>query len=190
MSNDRLSIAAAWGQQLSAALLGLSSEVTPSEIQSLRASLSELAWRTGCPTAHRARSDSELAYRRQLLVAAPDNSYSALLIMWPPGHQTPLHDHSEMWGIELVLDGALEVREFVNVESTPMDLQFNRSVILGCGDATTFIDRGYVHSCRNLSATKPALSLHVYGGMLDSYRAFQKDDRGIFHTVRNAAERI
>ena len=190
MDTDRISIAAAWSQRLSRALLGLSTDVTPDEIDAMRDALSPLAWLDGCPTAHRARSDGELGYRRQLIVAAQDHSYSALLITWPPGHVTPLHDHAELWGIELVLDGALEVSEYVSVESTSVDLQFHRSVMLGAGDATTFVDPNYVHTCRNMSATKPALSLHVYGGMLDDYRTFQRDAQGEFVTSRKRAERI
>ena len=190
MDTDRMAIAAAWSQSLRKALLGLSSDVTPDEIDAVRASLSELAWREGCPTAHRVRSDGQLTYRRQLIAVAPDHSYSALLITWPPGHVTPLHDHAELWGIELVLDGALEVREFVSAESDSIDLQYNRTVLLGAGDATTFLDPGYVHSCRNLSVSKPALSLHIYGGMLDDYRAFERDERGFFNITRARAERI
>lgn len=190
MSKDRISIAAEWSQQLRTALLGLSSEVTPDEIEAVRAALSSLAWLDGCPTAHRARSDAMLTYRRQLLAAAADNSYSALLITWPPGHVTPLHDHSQLWGIELVLDGALEVREFMGTQGAPIEMQFTRSVILGAGDATTFVDPGYVHSCRNMSDTKAALSLHVYGGVLDDYRAFQRDSNGSFVATRKKAEFI
>lgn len=103
---------------------------------------------------------------------------------------TPLHDHSQLWGIELVLDGALEVKEFMGTQSAPIELQFNRSVILGAGDATTFVDPGYVHSCRNMSDTKAALSLHVYGGMLDNYQAFQRDMHGSFVTTKKKAELI
>ena len=187
---DGINVAAAWGKRLQSALLGLSADVSAAEIEAVRDALTALAWQDGCPRAHRVRSDAELSYRRQLIAAAPDRSYSALLITWPPGHVTPLHDHSQLWGIELVLDGALEVREFMSVESSTIDLQPTRSVLLGAGDATVFIDPGYVHSCRNLSDTKSALSLHVYGGMLDDYRAFQRNADGLFDVVRHRAERI
>ena len=189
----RIDVAAAWGKQLQAALFGLSAEVSVAEIDAVRHALSALAWQEGCPRAHRARSDEELSYRRQLVVAAPDRSYSALLITWPPGHVTPVHDHSRLWGIELVLDGALEVREFMTSQTdadskSPIDLQFTRSVMLGAGDATTFLDPGYAHSCRNLSDAKPALSLHVYGGMLEDFHSFHKDEDGAFGIVRRRAE--
>jgi predicted metal-dependent enzyme (double-stranded beta helix superfamily) len=187
---ERINVAATWGTQLQAALLGLSSEVTSAEIDAVRQSLSSLVWLEGCPRAHRARSDEQLTYRRQLIGAAPDRAYTALLITWPPGHVTPVHDHSQLWGIELVLDGALEVREFVSSGDESVDLQFTRSVMLGAGDATTFIDPSYVHSCRNLSDTKPALSLHVYGGVLDDYRLFHQSEDGRFSTVRKRAEHL
>ncbi len=187
---DSMNVATAWGKQLQSALFGLSSEVTPSEIEAVRQALTGLAFQEGCPRAHRARSDEQLSYRRQLIAAGPDQSYSALLITWPPGHVTPLHDHSQLWGIELVLDGALEVREFISVESTSIELQPTRSLLLGAGDATTFIDPSYVHTCRNLSDTKPALSLHVYGGMLEDYRSFKSNADGVFDVVRTRAERI
>jgi predicted metal-dependent enzyme (double-stranded beta helix superfamily) len=184
----KIDVAAAWGKQLQAALFGLSAEVNPAEIEAVRNALSALAWREGCPRAHRARSDEELTYRRQLVVAAPDRSYSALLITWPPGYVTPVHDHSRLWGIELVLDGALEVREFMASEDAPIELQFTRSVMLGAGDATTFLDPSYAHSCRNLSDSKPALSLHVYGGMLEDFHSFHQEADGQFGIVRRRAE--
>lgn len=184
----KIDVAAAWGKQLQSALFGLSAEITLGEIDAVRHALSALAWLEGCPRAHRARSDEELTYRRQLVVAAPDRSYSALLITWPPGHITPVHDHSRLWGIELVLDGALEVREFVASPEPPIELQFTRSVMLGAGDATTFLDPGYAHSCRNLSDSKPALSLHVYGGMLEDFHSFHKDEDGALGLVRRRAE--
>jgi len=44
--------------------------------------------------------------------------------------------------------------------------------MLGSGDSAVFIDPAYVHRCRNLSLQHPALSLHVYGGVLDNYQSF------------------
>jgi len=187
---DRMNVAADWGKELQRALLGLSPDVSSTEIQAVRDALTALAFREGCPRAHRARSDEALGYRRQLISAAADGSYSALLITWPPGHVTPVHDHSQLWGIELVLDGALEVNEFTSIEGPTVDLQFTRSLMLGTGDAATFLDPGYVHSCRNLSDAAPALSLHVYGGMLDDYRSFWRNADGLFDVVRQRAKLI
>jgi hypothetical protein len=50
------------------------------------------------------------AYRRWLV--AEGDGYSAILIGWSPRYHTPVHDHDGLWGIELVLCGALQVDEF------------------------------------------------------------------------------
>src|SRR5690606_31992766 len=84
----------------------------------------------------------------------------------------PLDDLAGDWGFELVLEGAMEDEEFVlaGVPARPT-LARTRALMLGAADATLFADGRYAHRCRNLSATRPALSLHVYGGTLDRYRS-------------------
>ena len=78
-----------------------------------------------------------------------------------------------------MLDGALEVEEFaLGGDPDAPALAPTRRLMLGAGDAATFSGRRYAHRCRNLSATRPALSLHVYGGELDRYRAFHADAHG------------
>jgi hypothetical protein len=118
-------------------------------------------------------------YHRRLLTAGDEASPSALLISWPRAHRTPLHDHAGLWGIELVLDGALEVEEYrigedENGRTTPV---LQRRLVLGAGDAAVFGGADYAHRCRNLSATHAALSLHVYGGTLDHHHAYEAGAR-------------
>jgi len=66
-------------------------------------------------------------------------------------------------------------------------LSAQRTLMLGTGDAAVFSGRRYAHRCRNLSSTRPALSLHVYGGVLDRYHAFQTDARGGYHASAHHA---
>ncbi len=111
-----------------------------------------------------------------------------MLIAWPPNHQTPLHDHGGLWGIELVLDGVLAVKEYqVGPDLGPVELRLQRTQILGAGDAAVFSGRDYVHSCRNLSPNRPALSLHLYGGALQSYATFAADEFGYCQPSRQQA---
>jgi predicted metal-dependent enzyme (double-stranded beta helix superfamily) len=118
-------------------------------------------------------------YRRQLIAGGSDDAYSCLLIAWPPGYCTPIHDHAGLWGIELVLDGVLEVREFtISGDLDEPQPLHRRTLMLGVGDAAAFADRRYAHRCRNLSSTRPALSMHIYGGVLDRYHSFHSDPRG------------
>jgi hypothetical protein len=118
-------------------------------------------------------------YRRRLIAGGTDAIGSCLLISWPAAHRTSLHDHGGLWGIELVLDGVLEVEEFaVERDGDAPRLAHRRTLMLGIGDAAVFADPRYAHRCRNLSSTRPALSLHVYGGRLERYRAFDADAAG------------
>jgi predicted metal-dependent enzyme (double-stranded beta helix superfamily) len=181
MQSQQIAIAANWSRALRNVTEGLYGEITPKEVVDLREQLTSLVWADGCPRAASFFAGAEAPrYRRQLIAAGADGSYTMLLIAWPPGYVTPLHDHAELWGIELVLDGALQVEEFFS-DGDPAQpvLQPHRSLLLGSGDAAVFIDSAYVHRCRNLSAQQPALSLHVYGGELDRFQSFiaVSDDR-------------
>ena len=60
--------------------------------------------------------------------------------------------------------------------------------LLGIGDHTTFTEEDYAHRCRNLSAQRPTLSLHVYGGVLERYRAYDRDTEGRWDSAPQRAE--
>ena len=189
MSQPQITLAANWSRALRGITEGLYGEITPKEVGELRDSLTQLAWAEGCPRASSFFNPTQTPrYRRQLIAAANDGAYTMLLIAWPPGYVTPLHDHAELWGIELVLDGALQVEEFYS-DGDPQQpaLQPHRSLMLGSGDAAVFIDPAYVHRCRNLSAQQPALSLHVYGGVLDHYQSFDEVSDNLYRIAQQKA---
>lgn len=174
MQSHKIAIAADWSSALRGVTAGLGGDLAPAEVGTLRDQLTELVWSDGCPRAESFFGASQpQRYRRQLIAAAPDGGYTMLLIAWPPGYVTPLHDHAGLWGIELVLDGALQVDEFFSDgDAQAPTLQPQRSLLLGSGDSAVFLDPAYVHRCRNLSLQQPALSLHVYGGVLDRYQSY------------------
>lgn len=189
MLNPQIAIAANWSQALREITGGLHGGLRPKEVSDLRDALTSLVWTDGCPRAPSFFVGKPTPrYRRQLIAAAPDNSYTMLLIAWPPGYVTPLHDHAELWGIEIVLDGALQVDEYFS-DGDPQQpaLWPHRSLMLGVGDSTVFIDPAYVHRCRNLSAHQPALSLHVYGGVLDRYQSFVEVDQNFYRIAQQQA---
>ncbi|MEP7041739.1 MAG: cysteine dioxygenase family protein [Dokdonella sp.] len=160
-------------------LAALGSAPTIASIERLSGRLAEQALVLDAPRSNTLDVAAPEHYRRHLIAGGNDEAYSALLIAWPAGHRTPIHDHAGLWGIELVLDGALEVEEFaIGGELDQPQLSAQRALLLGTGDAAVFTGRRYAHRCRNLSSTRPALSLHVYGGVLDRYHAFQADARG------------
>jgi predicted metal-dependent enzyme (double-stranded beta helix superfamily) len=136
------------------------------------------SWR-GCPRAEDFIAEGLAAcYRRVVLADHQQNGYEALLILWPPRHATPIHDHDGLWGMEIMLDGVLEVEAFdLSLQDRPHLVSRDVSVI-GIGDHLAFSEADYAHRCRNLSSNRAALSLHVYGGALDRYRSYHPEDEG------------
>ncbi|HTC27474.1 cysteine dioxygenase family protein [Dyella sp.] len=129
-----------------------------------------------CPHAPQLASDATSAsYRRIALNDGRPRGYEALVIAWPPGHVTPIHDHDGLWGLELVLDGVLQVDSFHLSEDPSVALNAQDTIVAGVGDHVLFTDTSYAHQCRNFSRNSMALSLHVYGGELNSYRSFHHD---------------
>lgn len=132
------------------------------------------------------------SYRRIALDDGRPRGYEALVIAWPPRHVTPIHDHDGLWGLEFILDGALQVDAFHVSEDPAISLESTDSTVVGVGDHVLFTQAGYAHQCRNLSRHSVALSLHVYGGELNSYRSFHHEmDRWLSQlhtTVRETSE--
>ena len=112
-------------------------------------------------------------FERWLLAERNTPPVTVMVMAWPPGHVTPIHDHAGVWGLEMALVGALEVQSYQRNADTG-DLRLNGHDWLGAGDSTWFDgDAEHVHRCRNLSRFDTALTLHVYGGDLATYSAYE-----------------
>jgi predicted metal-dependent enzyme (double-stranded beta helix superfamily) len=149
-------------------------------IDALRDAIVRLTADDDCPIATTFAPDANREpFRRHPVASVEALGCSALLMVWPAGHATTPHDHGGLWGIEVVLDGRLDVDEYVRggTEAEPT-LEFRRSLRLDAGDAATFASPAYVHRCRNRSNVAAALTLHVYGGALDAFRKFERDADG------------
>lgn len=143
------------------------------DVSDIATALSQIATWGGCPQTHMLSPTSTASsYRRIPLNTDKTRNYEALLIVWPPDHATPIHDHDGLWGMEFVLDGALEVESFQLCLAPSIHLEREHSTIVGVGDHIAFSQADYAHRCRNLSRRREALSLHVYGGELNRYRSF------------------
>lgn len=157
--------------------------------RSLATVLAEAAYWPASPRAGDVAGSQAMPYRRIPLADHPARGYEALLILWPPGHATPIHDHAGLWGIELVLDGVLEVEAFaLSLQPAPRLVARDRAM-LGASDHAAFSGADYAHRCRNLSRQQPALSLHVYGGGLDAYRSFRRQAAGGWASTEHRALR-
>jgi hypothetical protein len=156
-------------------------------VDELGAELAHLSWAECAPSANSLPGAAD-RFRRHPIIGAEKLGCSALLMYWPPGHATLPHDHGGFWGIEVVLDGALHVEEFVR-EGMPQSPKLTKSnaIYLGIGDAAVFTSPRYVHRCRNLSNAAPTLTLHIYGGTLERYVAFDNDASGILRPTPRIA---
>lgn len=126
-------------------------------------------------------------FTRWLYDCEREGRYTGLLMVWPAGHATAIHDHAGLWGIEMVLQGALGVEDYELVadERGEMQPRFVGSTVLEEGQSCAFLGtQGHAHRCTNLSARRPAVTLHVYGGLLETYRNFDRRRNG--HYVAEA----
>ena len=127
---------------------------------------------------------------RWLFERERDGRYTGLIMVWPPGHVTPVHDHDGLWGIEWVLQGALSVDDYELVDGGEGHThpRFVGTTLLEEGQSCAFIGtKGHAHRCSNLSARRPAITLHLYGGLLDMYRNYEKTREGTFVAQPNTA---
>ncbi len=163
-----------WGQQVIAAIDACIDPQGHADVATVGKALSLASTWQGCPRAKDiSPRDTSPAYRR--IPLGEQGNYEALLILWPPGHVTPIHDHQGLWGLEYVLDGVLEVESFELTPSPAIHLEPRDTLVAGIGDYLVFSDADYAHRCRNFSKNRQALTLHVYGGSLDSYRSFHAE---------------
>lgn len=101
-----------------------------------------------------------------------ESRYTGLIMIWPAGYSTPIHDHAGLWGIERVLQGSLGVEDYELVGETEQP-RYVGTTLLGQDESCAFIGTaGHAHRCTNLSTRHPAITLHIYGGLLETYRNF------------------
>jgi len=106
-------------------------------------------------------------FRRHLLYAAPDKSFSVLALVWKPGQHTAIHGHSN-WGAFGVLSGKLYCEDFKLERSQAAGIwaQPNMTMRLQAADMAT-VEPGIeqLHRIGN-DGLATTITLHVYGGDL------------------------
>jgi len=130
------------------------------------------------------RGRAKRGFTRLLVVDSKRPAYSASLLIWPPGHVTPVNSMSGDYGLELVVQGSLEVQHYtIGPEGEPPTQR--KIDWLGEGDALWF-ERAerLAHRCRNLSSQNWAITLHLHGGPLPKYRLFERGEGGKGWRVR------
>jgi predicted metal-dependent enzyme (double-stranded beta helix superfamily) len=109
------------------------------------------------------QSDAD-SYRRHLLYAAEDRSFSILAIVWNPGQCTPVHGHTA-WGAAGVHSGNPYCESFINYESAPqvLSLRSEMKLRLHPGDIAT-VEPGIdaAHRIGNDGISR-CITVHIYG---------------------------
>lgn len=107
-------------------------------------------------------------YGRHKVFICPDDTFSVLAMVWPPGVSTPIHDHHSWCAFGLYRGMIEEIRyrpASVSPEratATPVARFGHRSGDVGCLP----VDAPDIHRMHNPTAD-PAISIHVYGGNFD-----------------------
>ena len=122
------------------------------------------------------------ALTRWLFERESEGRYTGLIMVWPPGYSTPIHDHDGLWGIEWVLQGTLSVDDFEIIDDAGLPQpRFVGTTLLEEGQSCAFLGtRGHAHRCSNLSNRRAAITLHLYGGLLEMYRNYENIADGRF----------
>ncbi|MGN6479711.1 cysteine dioxygenase [Luteibacter sp.] len=119
-------------------------------------------------------------YGRRELYRSEEHGYSVVAMTWGPGQGTKIHDHSGMWCVEGVWNGALEIVQYELIEHDATRYHFRPvgSIEAGPGSAGSLIPPHEYHTIRNPSEDAVAVSLHIYSGRMTQCAVFnpQGDD--------------
>jgi len=119
-------------------------------------------------------------YARRELYRSDEHGYSVVAMTWGPGQGTLIHDHSGMWCVEGVWNGALEIvqYELLGHEADRYHFRPVGSIQAGPGSAGSLIPPHEYHTIRNPSDDAVAVSLHIYSGRMTQCAVFnpQGDD--------------
>jgi predicted metal-dependent enzyme (double-stranded beta helix superfamily) len=105
------------------------------------------------------------AYGRNRIFICPNDRFSVLAMVWPPGVTTPIHDHRD-WCAIGVYEGMIEETYYAPATGSP-DCTIavaSRTVCHQPGDIAHMpTNAPNIHSIHN-PTDKVAISIHVYGG--------------------------
>jgi len=130
-------------------------------------------------------------YARNGVYVDDDGGPSLYSLVWSPGQWTPIHDHGT-WGVVGIVQGVLEERSFIRVDSretleSGIRLQRGGLVLLGEGSISTFVPNPeHIHKTGVPEGRSLTVSLHLYGRALNAFHVYDLDagtrERfGVFH---------
>jgi predicted metal-dependent enzyme (double-stranded beta helix superfamily) len=130
----------------------------------------------GLDLGERFRRPREDSYARRLFHRDPEGRFSVVVMTWGPGQATPLHDHAQIWCVEGVVEGTLEVARFELVEQDGDGVHrfaARGRTSAGVGSSGALIPPFEYHTLANASDERLAVTIHVYGGDMDHCSVFE-----------------
>ncbi len=127
-------------------------------------------------------------YARRLLHHDPRDRYTAVVMTWGPGQATPVHDHGGLWCVEGVVEGQMTVTQYDVVPDSEGTFRVTAmgSLDAGVGSAGRLIPPTDFHVLGNARSDRASVTLHVYGGSLDTCKVFVAADDGRYREVVRA----
>ena len=121
--------------------------------------------------------DTDSAGYARHLLAKFGSGTTAIVMVWGQGQRTPLHDHAGIWCVEGVVKGRIGVQRHTMIEDSGDRCRFEKTDELHTtvGDAGALIPPVEHHVLFN-DRDEPSVTLHVYGGEMDSCTIFLPDE--------------
>lgn len=117
-------------------------------------------------------------YGRRLIHHSEEFGYTAVAMTWGAEQGTPIHDHCNMWCVEAVWHGSIEVVQYDLLEQNEKGFHFERVDTLSCelGTAGTLIPPYDYHVIKNACNKNTAVTLHIYEGDMKACNVFEETD--------------
>jgi len=131
------------------------------------------------------RSSTSDGYARRLLHRDTELDYTVVVMTWGPGQGTELHDHGGIWCVECVLDGKLQVTQYDLIANDADRYRFEKRTCVraGVGDAGCLIPPFEYHVLANPQTDSTAITLHVYGGEMETCNLYRPRNAGWWERV-------
>lgn len=153
--------------------------------RTVQEALSHLAITGGIELSDDLRRPSTDAYARRLIHQSHDPVYTVLAMIWGPEQGTPVHDHADLWCVEGVIEGRLEVRQYDLVERRGERCRFEpqQKMDAGVGSSGRLIPPFDYHTIFNASRDDCAITIHVYGGEMSRCRIYESLEGGWYEEM-------
>lgn len=113
-------------------------------------------------------------YLRRELYRSPQFGYHVFLMTWAPGQHSPIHDHADVWGIEAVLKGELEVVDYrmAGRRDALVELHPVGHHQMTPGSVIGLLPPHDLHACGNVVPDGVTVSLHIYGHHMEEVQRY------------------